>query len=73
MRKATITLTALTAAATLALLAGCDQDDDTSLSGEPCEQPGQVIDENGRRLTCTTTLVDGRPRWRTGQLDLPTR
>ncbi|MEU8301328.1 hypothetical protein AB0C04_29075 [Micromonospora sp. NPDC048909] len=44
------------------------------MSGEPCDMPGRtMVDDSGRHLTCTTTLADGQPRWRTGQPDLPTR
>ncbi|MFI6266171.1 hypothetical protein [Micromonospora sp. NPDC051006] len=57
----------------VALLAGPDANTSDRL-GEPCDQVGQlVVDDAGRSLACTTTLVDRQPRWRTGRLDLPTR
>jgi len=74
MRKATIAqLVALAAIlAALTLLVDTRQDS-ADRAGDPCDQPGRVVLDDGRRWTCTTTLVDRQPRWRTGQLDLPTR
>jgi len=74
MRKSTILQLAALAAILAALTLLADTRQDTpGRAGDPCDQPGQIVDDSGRRWTCTTTLVDNQPRWRTGQLDLPTR
>ncbi|MGW3809081.1 hypothetical protein [Micromonospora sp. NPDC005113] len=71
-RTTIVQVAALAAAVTAAVLLAGDRDSGGRL-GEPCDQPGQVVVEDGRQVACTTTLVDRQPRWRTGQLDLPIR